>query len=119
MAHEPDPNVVSLCGLNIAGDLGALTYYTSKRKKVVWFLKAPPTKPPSTLQITTRNAFRIAAMCWRHLTPQRRAAWETATKTASLCMTGYNLFVHSITRGNLEAIRTIERQTGQVLLDPP
>ncbi len=98
-------------GFNTQGDLGPWTFYTSQRKGLVWFIKAPPLEPPSNLQITMRNLFRANGYLWRSLQPKQRTAWETASKLAKLTITGFDFFTYwNLTKDNA-AIETIERQT--------
>ncbi len=96
-------------GFNTQGDLGPWTFYTSKRKGLVFFQKAPPLEPPSRAQIHQRNKFRLAGMVWRSLTTSQRDDWAKAARQARLQITGYNLFVHYITRQQPATIETVER----------
>jgi len=108
--------ILSHFGLNPTGDWGPLTFYTNRRGKPVAFLKAPPTKPPTARQTYQRNAFRLVGRLWQTLTNQQRATWETASRTASLSITGYNLFLYYTLTNDTAAIRTIEQQTGLTLI---
>ena len=103
-------------GFNTQGDLGPWTFYTSKRKGLVFFQKAPPLEPPSRKQIHQRNKFRLAGMVWRSLTDDQRSSWSRAAVAARLQITGYNLFVYYITTGDSAAIQTIEHQSRQDLI---
>lgn len=103
-------------GWNAQGDLGGLTFYVSRRGRLVFFAKAPPLSPPSALQRHQRDQFRLAAQLWRNLTPERRAAWHQAEYSAHLGITGYNLFVFWATTHGDEIIRTIEHATGLKLI---
>jgi len=100
---------VRFLGINTQGDLGPWTFYTDKRKGLVYFVKAPPLEPPSLLQTSIRNAVRLAAYTWRSLTGDQQRNWETAAKRAHLKITGYNLFVFWILRHEDACIHTIER----------
>lgn len=111
-----DQTILRFLGYNATGDLGPYTFYTSKRKGIVWFTKSPPLEPPSPLQVHQRNKFRLAGHCWRALIPEQRAAWLAAQDGANLAITGYNLFVYYITTGDLETIQTIQRLTNLNLL---
>lgn len=113
----PTSNILSLLGWNPTGDLGPLTGYTSKRGKIVWFLKAPPTCPPSDWQIRQRNKFRLVAMAWQAMTDADRQQWHLAEIRGRLTITGYNLYVYWSLSHDDEAIRTIQRQTGTTLID--
>lgn len=106
-------------GWNAQGDLGGLTFYTSARKRLVFFPKSPPLSPPSTLQLMQRDKFRLVATLWRKLAPGQRAAWNAAQHAAHLGVTGYDLFVHYILRSDEALIRTIEQQTGLTLIPAP
>lgn len=97
-------------GWNATGDLGGLTFYTSKRKKLTYFPKAPPTTPPNYWQLRNHHRFRLAATTWKHSGQQNRDRWELATKRLSLRLTGYNLWVHYITTHDVDTIETIFRQ---------
>ena len=110
MAFQPQPKLFSLMGWNATGDLGGLTFYTNKRGKLTYFLKAPPTTPPTFWQLRNQNNFRLAAQLWEGLDPKVRDLWELATKRLSLRITGYNLWIHFITTWDVHAIDTIFRQ---------
>lgn len=113
---EPTSKILSLLGWNPTGDLDGLTGYTTKRGKVVWFLKAPPTCPATQWQIHQRNKFRLVAAAWKGLTQDARQQWSLAEQRGRLNLTGYNLFTYwSITHDD-EAIRTVERQTDTTLI---
>lgn len=103
-------------GLSQTGDLGPFTIYTDKRRQPVWFLKAPPTKTPSALQLHNRNRFRNAANAWRHLTPATRALWAEAAHKARLFASGYNVFIYWQLRRDAPPIHTIERLSGITLI---
>lgn len=109
-------DLLRFLGLNTQGDLGPWTFYTSKRRGLVFFQKAPPLEPPSPKQIHQRNKFRLAGMVWRSLRPEQREAWGTAAKRARLQITGYNLFVYYLTRNDAPVVRTVERLAGVDLI---
>ena len=118
MAIQDDRRLFSLWGFVIWGDFGPLTMYRSKRGKIVTFAKTYPAKPPSELQLEQRAAFSTAAQAWRALTAGQRAQWELASRRASLCMHGYDLWIHYQLTGDTSAIETLERQTHTSLLPP-
>lgn len=105
-----------MLGFVIWGDLGPVTIYRDKQGKVVFFAKTWPHKPPSPAQVLQRQKFTDAAAAWQSLTPTQRGAWDQATHRASLCMHGYDLFVHWSLTGDDDAIRTLENQTRTTLL---
>jgi len=106
-----DTSILRYLGFNTQGDLGPWTMYTSKRKGLVFFVKAPPLEPPSPLQTHQRNRFRLAGYVWRSLPQHVQRQWQTAAIDAALRITGYNLFVHWICRQDDTYIQTIERQS--------
>lgn len=103
--------ILRFLGFNTQGDLGPWTFYTSKRKGLVWFVKAPPLEPPSLMQTSIRNAYRLNAYVWRSLQPSQRTDWETASKRAGLRITGFNLFTYWNLTKDDAVVHTIERQT--------
>ncbi len=107
---------VRFLGFNTQGDLGPWTFYTDKRKGLVYFVKSPPLEPPSQLQQSIRNSIRLAAYTWRSLDGEQQRTWETASKRAGLRITGYNLFVFWILRRDDAAIHTVERLSNVKLI---
>lgn len=118
MAVQDQRRLFSLLGFLIWGDLGPVTMYRSKRGKIVWFAKTRPGKPPSDKQLEHRAAFTAAAQAWRALTDTQRTQWELASRRASLCMHGYDLWIHYQLTADTSAIETLERQTDTTLLPP-
>jgi len=104
-------SILRYLGFNTQGDLGPWTFYTSKRKGLIFFVKAPPLEPPSPLQIHQRNKFRLAGYVWRTLPEPVQKEWQRAALAARLRITGYDLFVHWICRQDDSYIATIERQS--------
>jgi hypothetical protein len=109
-------SLLRFTGLKVQGDIGPLTCYTSRRNRIVWYLRAPPEQPPSPLQISQRNRFRGAASTWRSLPAATRATWIEAAKLAHLRISGYCLWTYHIVADRDDIIRTIERQSGTSLL---
>jgi len=93
--------------------------YTSKRKKTVWFLRAPPLHPPTPDQEYFRDFFRTAATDWRALTVQERDDWATAAHRLSLGLSGYCLWVWYRRTRDHGALNTIQRQSQITLALPP
>ncbi len=118
MAHQLPIALFSIFGFVIWGDFGPLTLYRDKQGKIVAFEKTWPDKPASPLQTIQRQRFADAAAAWQSLTFTARGQWETASRRASLCMHGYDLFVHWHLSADDQAIKTLERQTGTTLLAP-
>ena len=116
MAHQSIDHLYCALGFVIWGDLGHLTIYRNKRGLVTWFEKTWPHKSPSPAQILQRAKFIEAAAAWQALTFLERRQWNLATARASLCMTGYDLFIHWRLSGDSAAIATLENQTRTSLL---
>lgn len=110
-------NLLAIMGWRVQGDIGPWTCYTSKRRKFVFFLKAPPDKPPSEWQRSRRHLFKMAASGWRGLSDETKATWELATKRLSLRLTGYNLWIWWYWKQDRAAIATIEQQSGLTLIE--
>lgn len=109
-------NLIGLLGFNPSGDLGPYTIYTNKRGLPVWFLKAPPRQPPSLLQRLNRSRFQAAAWLWVNTPFAERLAWNNAARLAGLTITGYNLFTYYVHTADVDAIKTVERNSGIPLL---
>jgi len=116
MAKTPLDKLYSILGTVIWGDLADMTMYRNRKGRVVAFAKTWPKDPASTLQLQQRAKMTAAAAAWKALTGDERANWELATKRASLCMHGYDLFVHWQLINDATAIATLERQTNTTLL---
>lgn len=110
------PSLLNYLGWNTQGDLGPYTFYTTKRKKTVWFLKAPPTCPPSWLQTHNRYKFKLVAEYWHRHTAAEQTDWELASKRLNLSITGYNLFTWFYTIGDRTTLATIERLANLTLI---
>ena len=116
MAHQTLDHLFTCLGFVIWGDLGHTTIYRDKQGKVVFFEKTWPHKPASPKQIIQRARFIAAAAAWQNLTLLQKLQWHRASKRASLCCHGYDLFVHWQMSGDDAAIRTLEHQTNTTLL---
>lgn len=113
---ELDP---SLLGMHIAGDLGPLTLYQTKRGKVVAFPRAPPKSPPTAAQQLQRFRFRRTVETWHDLSDLQRDSYQQAVNACSLCMTGMNLWIHFCLCWNPAFFATVQRQAGLSLFPPP
>ena len=111
-----DRTILRFLGFNTQGDLGPWTFYTSTSKGLVFYLKTPPDKPASYLQLHQRNQMRAAAVVWQTISQDLRDRWETAAKRAHLRITGYNLFTYFQFTRDEETINTIERLANLELL---
>jgi len=115
MAQQFGTLPLSLMGLVIYGDLGPLTMYKSGRGKIVTFLKTWPDRPASYYQVLDRGRFAAAAYSWTQLPTDEKADWNLAARRASLCMTGFNLYMYCWLAPDNSSIRTIARQTHTTL----
>lgn len=111
MAFQPKQRLMSMCGLIAWGDIGELTMYKSRRNQVIIFTKTWPEKPASPGQVIQRAKMTTGAAAWKALTQATRAQWELASKRASLCMNGYQAFLHFQLTPDATALATLERQT--------
>jgi len=109
-------SLLRFLGFNSQGDLGPWTFYTDQRGQLVFFVKAPPLEPPSPLQTTCRNRFRLNGYLWRTLTPEQQTNWETASKRAHLQINGHNLFTFWNLTKDDAAIHTVERLSNTKLI---
>ncbi len=112
--------LINLLALSVTGDFGPLTMYTSRRRKIVVFDKAPPLVPSTTRQLIMRNRWRAAAQSWTVMTSQDRASWSSAAAAANLSIPGYQLWIFANTKPNSRGIiETVERQSGVTLPNKP
>ena len=106
-------------GLNIQGDVGPYTMYTSIRGQIVAFPRVPPLSPPSPSQEAIREYFRQAAREWRALTAEERAGWAKLAQACNLGITGYNLWTHYVRAPNYDSLVVLERRAGFSVTRPP
>lgn len=105
-------SILQIMGLSIQGDLDGITCWRSKRGAVIWYPKAPPTKPPSALQTQQREKWRAILDDWLALSDSVRANWMLITQRASLSLHGLNLYIWWRCAEDDTIIQTLERQTG-------
>lgn len=111
-----DSPLLTFLGFAPTGDLGGLTGYTSKRRRPVWYLKAPPKTPPTCWQLHQRNRWRVYGWAWTSLTEQQRSNWTRAAQLARLKISGINLFFWYQHTHDRAVIRTVEHQSGVNLI---
>jgi len=80
-------------GLYPHGDFGPWTIYVTKTRKLVHFLRAPPTSPPSWLQQRQRHLWSAAAAVWATMGEPAREWWHRVAAINHLKLSGYNLFI--------------------------
>lgn len=115
---QQHPGIYELLGHSMQGDLNGFTCYTSKRNKVVWFVKSPPLEPASPTQREIRNIFVMNANVWRALSADQRATWNDAASLARLRIHGYDLFTWWMRTKNNGVLATIERNAGVTIHKP-
>lgn len=116
MAAQPPTNLFNLFGQVIWGDFADLTMYRRPDGRLVVFAKTWPKKPASPAQQIQRDKLAAAAADWKAGPTNPKQNWDTAAKRASLCMHGYDLFMHWKLTGDRDAILTLERQTNTKLI---
>jgi len=113
---EARSNIFRFMGLSPTGDMGHYTFYTTKKRVVIVYDKAPPLKPATYRQLVRRNRWRLAAEAWQLMQPGTRAAWHEAARLARLNIHGYNLFVFWFTTQRKSYVETVSRIAGIPLL---
>jgi hypothetical protein len=108
-----------LLGLEISGDLGDFTMWRTRRGKIVVYPRTVPGKVPSVAQQNHRQHFRESVQRWNALLPDEKDAYERASKTLSLPMTGHDLWIRWTFAGSLAEAETIQRLAGVALTLPP
>jgi len=116
MAWTPPWN---LLGIEVSGDLADITIYTDRFFKKIAYPKSPPKEPPSAEQITLRSRFRTAVLNWKAAPEAVRQAYEAASIATSIPCTGHNVWVSTSLSHQTARLRTLERQSGIILADPP
>ena len=105
--------------MHLSGDLGDLTIYQTKTGRIVAFPRSPPHKPPSPAQNTQRYRFRQSVEAWHELPAVDRLRYETACKRLSLCMSGFNLWIHFCLVHDWQTLATLRQQSTLNLATPP
>lgn len=116
---KPGVNILQGICFKAQGDVGPMTSYTNKRG-IVMFLKAWLRDPASPAQIAHRDRIRQVARNWKAESQTVRTAYEQCTKTLSMYINGYNLYMCvSMNPDGRSSLPTLERQSGQTLPLPP
>lgn len=111
MARQAPRSLFTVLGLVIWGDFADLTMYKATAGHLVVFRKTWPDKPASDKQLSWRAEWSAAAAAWNQLPSPAQHQWELASRRASLCATGYNLFLFFTLSPDALALATLERQT--------
>lgn len=109
----------NLLGFVVSGDIAGQTIYTDRFMRKVVFPQAPPTKPPTPMQVIQRCRFATAVANWHAATESQRVGFEQISLKASLCMTGLNLWISVSLQGTVLMLDTLCKQTGIFVDDPP
>ena len=104
-------------GIRAQGDIAGMTVYRTKRGKQVIFPKTRPKAPPGPLALRNQNRFRLATAAWVAIGQVAQRKWKNAALRSHLGITGYNLFIAWQMKRDRAAMKTIERISGQVLID--
>ena len=102
----------------VGGDLGPFTLYTTRRRKLVWYPRSPPTTGPSPAQARQRDRFRLAIRRWNQLDQPTKNAWNELTLTLHLCAHGLDFWIHLSLRPDRQKWATIVANTGTTLTPP-
>lgn len=116
MPVQPNEDLFSLWGTVIWGDFAELTLYRRPDGRVVTFAKTYPDKPPTPDQLAQRQLIIDAAAAWQALPQNKKDAWQAMARQASLCMHGYDLYVHYNIKQDTAVIETLQCQTGVTVL---
>lgn len=110
------PSIFQFLGVLTNGDAGPYTFYTSHRKRLVFFLKTWPHDPATYHQKLNRDKWRHASLRWRSLDQSTRDNWEKITNRAHLTITGFNLFMHYMTKDGRKTVEAVERAAGLTVI---
>lgn len=116
MAKSIFPNVL---GFRVSGDIAGFTLYTDRKYRNIVFPRHPPQVPRSVLQARQRAKFAYAQQCWNEQPAHVQEAYERASLTLSLMMTGRNLWTSLAFRQDESLRQTLERQSHESLPMPP
>ena len=110
--------LLHLLGTWVGGDLGDFTLYTTRRRKLVWYPRAPPSSPPTVAQRRQRDRFTLAVQRWRALAASEHAQWESLALQLGLVATGHNLYLHLALNFDAQAWEVAVLKTRTLLLPP-
>jgi len=116
VAWTPPPNIL---GLIVSGDVGDVTFYMNKNRKIVAFPKDWRQEKTSPARLRCRQRFAAAQATWRPLTRPQKQSLEKACRRLSIPMTGQNLWISTALTGDVAAYQTVQRQSGVPLPAPP
>lgn len=105
-------------GFSVQGDLGPFTFYTNRKRKIVWYDRAPPLTPPTYAQSAVRNRMACAALAWSALPTDQQANWRRVCRRLRLECVGFGLWFYWWQKRDVATLATLEMQSGIVLLTP-
>jgi hypothetical protein len=107
-----DNKLLALVAWSCTGDLGPWSFYTSRRRKIVFYPRSPALSPASPIQTVIRDRWRMATQAWKAMDRTLQSNWETATRALSLGLNGYALHVYWYTTGDTRSLQSIQRMSG-------
>lgn len=114
--HGKLTSYLCFLGFRIQGDLDGITCWRSRHGGVIWYPRAPPTCPPTELQVWHRQRWRAILDDWLALSDADRLSWINLALRASLHIHGLNLYIWWRCAQDDEPIKTLQRQTGITVL---
>lgn len=115
----PLPFPPSLLGLRVSGDIAGYTIYQTRRGQTIFYPASPPKEPATQNQLAQRARWRAAAQSWKAASQATRADYERISIAASLCATGYDLWVHMACLQRAAELASLIRITGITIPMPP
>jgi hypothetical protein len=107
-----------IMGLQVAGDFGDVSIYTSMKGQKVVYPFSPPKEPKTAKQLGQRSRFKAACINWQTLSQTEKDDFERVSLALSLPLTGFNLWVSASLRADRD-LTALERQSGITLTHPP
>ena len=108
-----------ILGFQVSGDIGDFTLWTDRYHRVTVIPAAPPLDAPTALQVWQWDRWRHSLDVWNSLAADERACYSRAVRLLNLCCTGPSLWLFCSLKRNLSYWRTIQRQCGLPLSQPP
>lgn len=108
-----------ILGIYVAGDLGDMTLYTNHKGRIIWFPRAPPTKPASDLQRMQRRRFGNAILNWRNLSLADKTAWCAAVKASGIDITSLGAWISLSMKPDPSGLALLQAHSLYTLPEPP
>jgi hypothetical protein len=97
-------------GTDVWGDFGPWTIYRGKDGRAVWFLRAPPKKPPTAAVQYQRLRMKAVASWWAESPEDFKQEWRDLAVRCGARLTGFNLYVWYHLTSDLQTLTTLARQ---------